>query len=76
MSLLGLLIQDKLDGHPLPWTIEYDWCVELYDAKENLVMKMRSDAMAREFIAHAERLKAESDAFEIEFERMMNEPEQ
>lgn len=63
-------VLDKLLGqHPLPWRVDYDWTVEVYDARDALVIKLPNDALARELIAtceahHAANLtaKAEVDA--------------
>lgn len=64
-----------MDHHPLPWTVEYDWCVEIYDTHHRLVIKLMSDADARELVSIAGRLSSELAAASIEIERMLNEPE-
>lgn len=74
MTLLEQLVRDKMYHHPLPWTVEYDWCVEVWDSgsPERIVLKLYSDHEARELIAMAERLDAESHAFHREFEDMID----
>lgn len=71
MTLLDHLVLNMLARHPLPWRIDYDWMVEVYDANDALVVKLHRDAMARDLISQAERLKNDSDEFALEFERMM-----
>lgn len=72
MTLLENLIRDKISNHPLPWSIDYDWLVEVYDANGAIVMKLMDTAQARELIRNAERLAAEDAIANDEFEEMMN----
>lgn len=73
MTLLEELIRDKMHGHPLPWTIDYDWCVEVLDREGRLVLKLQRDVEARELIEMATRIAAERAEFEVEFERMIDD---
>lgn len=61
MTLLEHLVHDKLTDHPLPWSIDYDWLVEVWDSAEppKLVTKVHSDPLARELVSTAERLDRE-----------------
>lgn len=71
MTLLEQLVRDKMDRYPFPWTIDYDWCVEVLDAGGRIVLKLQRDAEARQFIDMATRISAADAQFEIEFERMI-----
>lgn len=72
MTLLESLVSELLYKHPLPWSIEHDWLVEVYDTHQKLVIKLMTDSDARELTNIAERLVIESASAAIEFEEMMN----
>jgi hypothetical protein len=73
MTLLEQLVRDKIHQHPLPWTIDYDWCVEVIDSSGRVVSKLMHRDMAMQLIGMAERITAEDVAFSEEFERMISE---
>lgn len=75
MTLLDALVSQLIDRHPLPWSIDYDWCVEVIDSRGACAIKLFSDSQAQELRAHAERLAGEAITASIEIERMLNEPE-
>ncbi len=75
VTLLESLIRDKMYGHPLPWTIDYDWCVEVIDSNGRIVTKLMHRDMAMELINMAERISAEDAAFRAEFEGMVDAAE-
>lgn len=52
------LVRPLIARHPLPWRVEYDWTVEVYDAKDQIVMKLMNDAQAQELITFATELAA------------------
>lgn len=72
MSLLEQLVRDKMHHHPLPWTIDYDWMVEVYDQGGRIVLKLQSVDQARQLIDMAIRISAEDAQFTMEFERMID----
>lgn len=73
-GLLDSLIQNLIERHPLPWSIDYDWLVEVWDSNQRLVIKLMLDRDARDLVSHAERLAQESLEAHAEAERMLNEP--
>jgi hypothetical protein len=47
-NLLSRRLQERvarylLDRHPLPWTTEADWTLEVYDARRQLVIKLMNN---------------------------------
>ncbi len=53
-ELLTLLIDDHLWRHPWPWAVDWDWTWEIYDAKQQLVVKCGTAAHATALIELAE----------------------
>ena len=41
-NLLSYFMTDLVLRHKMPWRIEFDWAVEVYDANDRLVMKVRT----------------------------------
>ena len=72
VTLLESLVRDKIHGHPLPWTIDYDWCVEVVDSIGRIVHKFMDRSMAEDLISMANRISSEDAAFSAEFERMID----
>jgi hypothetical protein len=68
MTLLESLVRDKMYEHPLPWTLDYDWLVEVVDPTGRAVHKLMTRAAALELISIAERLAAEDAAFDVELQ--------
>lgn len=63
---------DKLLGqHPLPWRLDYDWTVEVYDARDRLVIKLPNEALARELIAVCAAQHAANLAAAVEVEALL-----
>lgn len=52
------LVRPLIAKHPLPWRLDYDWTVEVYDAKGCLVMKLMNATQAQELLAFATDLAA------------------
>lgn len=71
MTLLEQLVRDKMFHHPLPWSIDYDWMVEVVDPMGRVVLKLQKDAEARELIAMATRISIEDAVFHAELEGML-----
>lgn len=67
------LVSLKLAVHPLPWRIDYDWTVEVIDAKGNCVMKLMNDAEAKAFITFAEALAQENADAQAEVDQLLKE---
>jgi hypothetical protein len=76
MDLLEHFVREKLSTHPLPWSVEYDWCVEVYDANHGLVTKLMYSEDVSGLVSLAERLGAEAHAAEIEIEKMLSGEDQ
>lgn len=72
MTLLEQLVRDKMFHHPLPWSIDYDWMVEVYDASGRIVLKVQRDTEARQLVSIAAAISTDDAAFTAEFERMIN----
>jgi hypothetical protein len=72
MSLLEQLVRDKMFHHPLPWSIDYDWMVEVYDASGRIVLKVQKDVEAHQLVSIATTITAEDAEFTAEFERMID----
>ena len=70
-TVFAALINDKLLYHPRPWSIEYDWLVEIIDANGKTVAKMRTDVEANRLIEIAAVFDKESFEFETEFDDLM-----
>jgi len=47
--------------HPSPWRLDYDWAVEVYDAKDQLVTKLMSAQQAQELVAFVNGMPATLD---------------
>lgn len=57
--------------HPLPWHIDIDWTVEVYDAKDRLVIKLMNAAEAQELIDFATELAAYDARGEAEVKKLL-----
>lgn len=55
-ELARFLVRPLLARHPLPWRLEFDWTVEVTDAKDQIVMKLPHVNEATELIAFAQEL--------------------
>lgn len=75
MILLDALVSELIDRFPLPWTVECDWCFEIYDAGHRLIIKLTSALNAHELVSLAERIASEDEAESIENEEETSEPE-
>ncbi len=71
--LAGRLVRLLLGQHPLPWRIEYDWTVEVYDSNHSLIIKVMNDAEANELIDLAKSIRADDAAAAIEIEKLLEE---
>ena len=67
------VVRPLIRKHPLPWRLEYDWTVEVYDAKGGLVMKLMNDAQAQELLAFATELAAYDARGEIEVKKLLGD---
>lgn len=52
------LVRPLLARHPLPWRLDYDWTVEIYDKNDQLVIKLVNASQANELIEFAIELAA------------------
>ena len=52
------LVRPLIAKHPLPWRLEFDWTVEVYDAKDQLVIKLMTGVQAQELLKFANELAA------------------
>jgi hypothetical protein len=66
-DLLRLIVGDLLVRHPLPWRVVQDWTWEVRDANDAVVVKMPRSGPATDFVAYAERVRAERDEFAARF---------
>lgn len=67
------LVRPLIAKHPLPWRLDYDWTVEVYDAKGGLVMKLMNDTQAQELLAFATELVAYDAQGEIEVKKLLGD---
>ena len=67
------LVRPLIAKHPLPWRLDYDWTVEVYDAKEGLVMKLMNDTQAQELLAFVIELAAYDARGEIEVKKLLGD---
>lgn len=72
-TIYEYVIGKLLDQHPLPWRIDYDWTVEVYDARGSLVIKLPNDALASELIAVCEAQHAANLAAQVEVDALLGE---
>lgn len=55
-EVLWYFVHKLVDKHPLPWRIELDWTVELYDANNQCIDKYMQVAHAEQVIKLAEKI--------------------
>ncbi len=67
------LVRPLIAKHPLPWRLDYDWTVEVYDAKGHLVTKLMNDAQAQELLAFATELAAYDAQGEAEVKKLLGD---
>lgn len=72
-TIFDYVINKLIGQHPLPWRIDYDWTVEVYDARDALVIKLPNDALARELIAVCEAQHAANLAASAEVDALFGE---
>jgi hypothetical protein len=65
------LVRPLIAKHPLPWRLEYDWTIEVYDTKGGLVMKLMNDAQAQELLAFATELAAYDAQGDAEMKKLL-----
>lgn len=75
MTLLDSLVTDLMWRHPTPWTIDYDWLIEVVDSRGKIVLKLSDISAARSLISISERLAAEKLADSAEIERLIVDAE-
>jgi hypothetical protein len=73
MTIFEYVIDKLIGQHPLPWRVDYDWTVEVYDARDALVIKLPNDALARELIAACEARQAANLAARAEVDALLGE---
>lgn len=74
-DLENQLISQLIMDHPLPWSIEHDWTVEVRDAKGVIVIKLRTHDEANELIALAVARQEEFNRADAEIEKMLADGE-
>jgi hypothetical protein len=67
------LVRPLITKHPLPWRLEYDWTVEVYDAADRLVIKLMNAAQAQELCEFAIELAAYDASGEIAVKKLFAE---
>ena len=65
------LVRPLIAKHPLPWRLDYDWTVEVYDAKDHLVIKLVNAAQAQELLEFATALAAYDASGETELKKLL-----
>jgi hypothetical protein len=70
-ELARYLVRPLIAKHPLPWRLDYDWTVEVYDAKGQLVMKLMNATQALELLTFATELAAYDAAGEAEVKKLL-----
>jgi hypothetical protein len=65
------LVRPLIAKHPLPWRIDFDWTVEVYDAKDQIVIKLMNANQAEELIAFANELAAYDAQGEAEVKKLL-----
>lgn len=65
------LVRPLIAKHPLPWRIDYDWTVEVYDANGGIVMKLMNDAQAQELLAFATELASYDAQGDVEVKKLL-----
>jgi hypothetical protein len=66
-KLLSRMILNAITNHPLPWTVEEDWTMEVTDASGHIVVKCQSAEEASAIINLAQELNEELAKAEISF---------
>jgi hypothetical protein len=67
------LVRPLIAKHPLPWRLDYDWTVEVYDATDRLVIKLMNAAQAQELCEFAIELAAYDAGGEAEVKKLFAE---
>ena len=67
------LVRPLIARHPLPWRVDYDWTVEVYDANDQIVIKLMTAAQAQELIEFANELAAYDARGEVEVKKLLAE---
>lgn len=67
------LVRPLIRKHPLPWRVEYDWTVEVYDAKGQIVIKLMTAVQAQELIDFAIELAAYDARGEVEVKKLLED---
>lgn len=80
MKDLPISVQERwldslLAEHPLPWTLDRDWSVEVLDAKGACVITLMSWGDGCALLERAKERAAENAAGEAEFRKLMAELE-
>ena len=65
------LVRPLIAKHPLPWRLDFDWTVEVYDAKDQLVIKLMTGVQAQELIEFANDLAAYDARGEAEVKKLL-----
>jgi len=68
------LVRHLMIGHPLPWSLEFDWTVEITDANNAIVIKCMHVDEALEIVGLAKFLTVDDNAAREEFEHLLSEP--
>lgn len=67
------LVRPLITKHPLPWRLDYDWTVEVYDTSDRLVIKLINAAQAQELITFANELAAYDARGAAEVRRLLED---
>lgn len=65
------LVRPLIKKHPLPWRVDYDWTAEVYDAKDQIVIKLMNGGQAEELITFAAELAAYDAQGDAEVKKLL-----
>lgn len=68
------LVGHVMGGHPLPWTIDLDWTVEVVDALGGTVIKCMNTDEAAEIMALAVSIASDDAVAKAELESIIGGP--
>ncbi len=71
--VIDQLIANKIDRHPLPWSIDHDWTVEVLDARGHCVMKLMTQDEAEALITYASALATRLAKGKAEVDKRLEE---
>ena len=67
------IVRSLVSEHPMPWRTEWDWTLEVYDAKDRIVAKLLSLDEYENLLAFAEQTIEEDAAASRRIEALVND---